>query len=55
MGTRPSHIWRSEAEVVLIFEELDDGYLFMQDNIFIHRAYSVQAWFTAYGITQIGN
>jgi hypothetical protein len=31
-----------EAEVALIFEELDNGYLFMQDNASIHRAYLVQ-------------
>jgi hypothetical protein len=44
-----------EAEIALIFEELNDGYLFMQDNASIYRAHSVQAWFMAYSITQIGN
>lgn len=31
-----------EAEIALIFEELDNKYLFMQDNAFIHQAYSIQ-------------
>jgi len=31
-----------EAEVAPIFEELDDGYLFMQDNASIYRAYLVR-------------
>jgi hypothetical protein len=44
-----------KAEVVLIFKELDNGYLFIQDNASIHRAHLVQAWFTAHGIIQIGN
>jgi hypothetical protein len=39
-----------EAEIAPIFEELDDRYLFMQDNTSIHRVYLVQAWFTAHGI-----
>ena len=50
-----SYLEVCEAEIASIFEELDDEYLFMQDNASIHRAYLVQAWFTAHGITQIGN
>jgi hypothetical protein len=30
-----------EAEITPIFKELDDGYLFMQDNASIHRAHTV--------------
>jgi hypothetical protein len=30
-----------KAEVAPIFKELDNRYLFMQDNASIHRAYSV--------------
>jgi hypothetical protein len=40
-----------EAEVEPMFEELDEGYLFMQDNASIHKAHKVMAWFTARGIT----
>jgi hypothetical protein len=40
-----------EAEITPIFEELDDRYLFMQDNASIHRAHTVQAWFALHGIT----
>jgi len=50
-----SYLEVCDAEVAPIFEELDDGYLFMQDNASIHRAHSVRAWFIAHGITQIGN
>ena len=50
-----SYLEVCEAEIAPIFEELDNGYLFMQDNASIYRAHSVQAWFTAHGITQIGN
>jgi hypothetical protein len=42
-----------EAEVEPMFEELDEGYLFMQDNASIHKAHKVMAWFTARGITII--
>jgi hypothetical protein len=41
------------AEIELIFEELDEGYIFMQDNTSIHKAYIVIAWFAARGITTI--
>ena len=44
-----------EAEVASIFEELDNKYLFMQNNAFIHRAYTVRDWFTRHGIIQIAN
>ena len=44
-----------EAEVAPIFEELDNRYLFMQDNASIYRANTVKAWFAAHGITQIEN
>ena len=44
-----------DAKVAPIFEELDDRYLFMQDNASIHQAHSIQAWFTWHKITQIGN
>jgi hypothetical protein len=50
-----SYLEVCEAEVAPIFQELDDGYLFMQDNASIHTAYSVRDWFTAHGITQITN
>jgi DDE superfamily endonuclease len=50
-----SYLEVCEAEVAPIFEELDNGYLFIQDNASIHRAYSVRDWFTRHGITQIGN
>jgi hypothetical protein len=50
-----SYIKVLDAEVELIFEELDNGYLFMQDNASIHRAHTVQAWFAARGITIITN
>jgi hypothetical protein len=44
-----------DAEIKLIFEELDKGYIFMQDNAFIHKAYIITAWFAARGITIITN
>jgi hypothetical protein len=33
------------AEVELIFEDLDKGYMFIQDNASIHTAYKVRDWF----------
>jgi hypothetical protein len=33
------------AEVEPIFEDLDEGYMFMQDNASIHTAYKVRDWF----------
>ena len=45
-----SYLEVCDAEVALIFEELDDGYLFIQDNASRHRAHSVRAWFMAHGI-----
>jgi hypothetical protein len=50
-----SYLEVCEAEVAPIFEELDDGYLFIQDNASIHWAYTVWDWFTRHGIIQIGN
>jgi hypothetical protein len=44
-----------DAEVGPIFEELDPGYIFMQDNASIHTARSVTAWFAARGIRQVLN
>jgi len=42
-----------DAEVEPIFEELDTGYLFMQDNASIHTAHKVRDWFRVRGITTI--
>jgi hypothetical protein len=50
-----SYLEVCDAEVAPIFQELDEGYVFMQDNASIHRAYSVKAWFTRHEITQIAN
>jgi hypothetical protein len=41
------------AEVEPAFEELDPGYIFMQDNASIHRAHKVRDWFRARGINYI--
>jgi len=38
-----SYLEVCEAEVAPIFEELDNRYLFMQDNASIHRANTVKA------------
>ena len=38
-----SYLEVCEAEVAPIFEELDNGYLFMQDNASIYRANTVKA------------
>jgi hypothetical protein len=43
------------AEVAPIFEELDPGYEFMQDNASIHTAHSVRDWFQARGIPLVIN
>jgi hypothetical protein len=48
-----SYIEVLDAEVEPIFEELDEGYLFMQDNASIHTAHTVRDWFAAQGITTI--
>ncbi len=48
-----SYIEVLDAEVEPIFEELDEGYLFMQDNASIHTAHTVRDWFTTRGITTI--
>jgi hypothetical protein len=44
-----------KAKVAPIFKELNNKYLFMQDNASIYRANTVKAWFAAHGITQIEN
>ena len=48
-----SYIEVLDAELALIHEKLDPGYLFMQDNASIHCAKKVKAWFAAKGITQL--
>ena len=42
-----SYIEVLDAKVKLIFEELDEGYLFMQDNASIYTTYIVRDWFAA--------
>ena len=37
-----SYLEVCEVEVAPIFQELDDGYLFIQDNASIYTVYSVQ-------------
>jgi hypothetical protein len=44
-----------EAEISLIFEDLEPGYEFIQDNIFIYIARKVKAWFLEYNIPIILN
>ena len=44
-----------DAEVEPIFEDLDDGYQFMQDNASIHTAHKVREWFRLWGIVMITN
>jgi hypothetical protein len=44
-----------DAEVAPAFEELDDGYEFMQDNASIHTARKVKAWFADHGIQMVLN
>lgn len=42
-----SYIEVLDAMVARAVEELDDlGYIFMQDNVSIHTAGTVRAWFT---------
>jgi len=44
-----------DAEVEPIFEDLDDGYMFMQDNASIHTANKVKDWFIERKIITITN
>ena len=50
-----SYIKILNAEVALIFEDLNDGYEFMQDNASIHTAHTVRAWFREHGIRLVMN
>ncbi|PMD59043.1 uncharacterized protein K444DRAFT_724844 [Hyaloscypha bicolor E] len=50
-----SYLEVCEAEVAPIFQELNNGYLFIQDNASIYRVYLVQSWFRAHRIIQIVN
>jgi hypothetical protein len=50
-----SYLKVCDVEVALIFKQLDDGYIFMQDNASIHTASTITAWFAARGITKITN
>ena len=43
------------AEVAPIFEDLEPGYEFIQDNASIHRAFKVRDQFITQGITQVDN
>jgi len=42
-----SYLEVCDAEVAPIFEDLDEGYIFMQDNASIHTAQTIQDWFAA--------
>ena len=42
-----------EAEVTPWHQTLDKGYVFMQDNVSIHKAEKVKDWFKAHGIDLI--
>jgi hypothetical protein len=44
-----------DAEVEPIFEGLDDGYAFIQDNASIYTAHKVREWFRLWGIVTITN
>ncbi len=44
-----------EAEVGPIFENLDTGYIFIQDNVSIYIAYKVRDWFIDRAITRFLN
>ena len=44
-----------DAEVEPIFQKLDGGYAFMQDNASIYTTYIVKDWFKAHNITTIIN
>ena len=44
-----------EAEVGPIFEDLEPGYEFIQDNASIHITHKVKAWFREHGIPFILN
>ena len=44
-----------EAEVALIFEDLEPGYEFMKDNASIYIAKKVKAWFLDHGIPFVLN
>ena len=48
-----SYLEGLDAEVEPIFEGLDDGYAFMQDNASIHTAHKVREWFRLRGIVTI--
>ena len=50
-----SYIEVLDAEVASIFEDLDDGYEFMQDNASIHTAHTVRAWFREHSIRLVIN
>jgi hypothetical protein len=41
------------AEVELIFKDLDEGYIFIQDNASIHTAHKVRDWFIKQRIIMI--
>ena len=50
-----SYLEVCDTEIAPIFEQLDEGYIFMQDNASIHTAGSVTAWFAERGISKIAN
>ena len=50
-----SYIEVLDAEVKLVFDIFDLGYLFIQDNASIYTAYKVRNWFSNRGISCIIN
>jgi hypothetical protein len=44
-----------EPEIGLVFEDMELGYEFMQDNTSIYIARKVKAWFLGYGIPIVLN
>lgn len=50
-----SYLEMFETEMAPIFEELDIGYQFIQNNVFIHYVYKIKVWFQDHNIPLIKN